>query len=68
MDIGAFGPAPRARRRALIALSVTEITSWGTLYYSLPVAASSTSTTTGWSRDFVMGCISGGLLLSAASR
>jgi predicted MFS family arabinose efflux permease len=44
---------------------VTEITSWGTLYYSLPVAAASISTTTGWSRGFVVGSFSGGLLLSA---
>jgi MFS family permease len=46
---------------------VTEITSWGTLYYSLPVAAASISATTGWSRGFVVGSFSGGLLLSAAA-
>jgi hypothetical protein len=54
-------------RRGLIALCVTEITSWGALYYSLPAAAASISTTTGWPRGFVVGSFSGGLLLSTAT-
>ncbi|MFI0469222.1 MFS transporter [Saccharopolyspora sp. 5N102] len=37
------------RRRALIALCITEITSWGVLYYAFPVLAPSITKQTGWS-------------------
>jgi MFS family permease len=36
-------------RRVLIVLCVTEITSWGVLYYAFPVLAKSISVQTGWS-------------------
>jgi MFS family permease len=52
-------------RRALAALCLTEITSWGVLYYSLPVATSDITRTEGWSHGEVFTAFSAGLLLSA---
>jgi predicted MFS family arabinose efflux permease len=57
----------RQLRRALIALCVTEITSWGTLYYSLPAMLVPLSHSTGWPGPAVLGAFSGGLLVSAAA-
>ncbi len=54
-------------RRALIALCITEITSWGTLYYSLPAMLVPLSHSTGWPGPAVMGAFSAGLLVSAAA-
>jgi predicted MFS family arabinose efflux permease len=54
-------------RRALIALCVTEITSWGTLYYSLPAMLVPLSRSTGWPGPAVMGAFSAGLLVSAVA-
>jgi MFS family permease len=63
--------SPRARdprlRRALVALCVTEITSWGVLYYALPVAAADITATQGWSHGQVFTAFSAGLLLSAVA-
>ncbi|MDQ4006817.1 MAG: MFS transporter [Actinomycetota bacterium] len=62
---------PRARDprllRALVALCVTEITSWGILYYALPVAAQDITATEGWSHGQVFTAFSAGLLLSAVA-
>src|SRR5262245_23721921 len=52
-------------RRALAALCITEITSWGILYYTLPVAAQDITATEGWSHGQVFTAFSAGLLLSA---
>jgi predicted MFS family arabinose efflux permease len=57
----------RLLRRALIALCVTEITSWGTLYYSLPAMLVPLSHSTGWPEPTVMGAFSAGLLVSAVA-
>jgi predicted MFS family arabinose efflux permease len=54
-------------RRALIALCVTEITSWGTLYYSLPAMLVPLGHATGWPDPAVMGAFSCGLLVSAVA-
>lgn len=54
-----------ALRRVVVILSVTEITSWGVLYYALPVLATSISTDTGWSPTAVLGAFSAGLVVSA---
>lgn len=51
--------------RALIALCITEVVSWGTLYYSLPVAVSHISADTGWSGQLVTGIFSASLAISA---
>lgn len=62
----AVAALPReALRRVVIVLSVTEITSWGVLYYALPVLAPSISTDTGWSPTAVLGAFSVGLVVSA---
>ncbi len=52
---------------ALAALCVTEITSWGVLYYAFPVLADSVSTETGWSRTAVAAAFSVSLLVAAAA-
>jgi MFS family permease len=54
-------------RRALVALCATEITSWGVLYYALPVAAADVTATEGWSHGQVFTAFSSGLLLSAVA-
>ncbi len=53
--------------RALVALCVTEITSWGILYYALPVAAQDITATDSWSHAQVFTAFSAGLLLSAVA-
>jgi MFS family permease len=57
--------ADRELRRALTALCVTEIISWGTLYYSLPAMLAPLSHSTGWPVQTVMGAFSAGLVVSA---
>jgi MFS family permease len=54
-------------RRALVALCITEITSWGILYYTLPVAAQDITDTEGWTHGEVFTAFSAGLLLSAVA-
>ncbi|MGO2750429.1 MAG: MFS transporter [Pseudoclavibacter sp.] len=60
-------PATKPGRpdRVLIALCVTQIISWGTLYYTLPAIAAHIVTDTGWSLVAVMAAFSAGLLVSA---
>ncbi|MFC5754206.1 MFS transporter [Actinomadura rugatobispora] len=52
-------------RRALLALCVTELTSWGILYYSFPVALIEVTRDTGWSTATAMTAYSAGLVVSA---
>ncbi|WP_244615626.1 MFS transporter [Stackebrandtia albiflava] len=59
--------ADRARRRGLIALCATEITSWGVLYYAFPVLMGGIGADTGWSATTVMGGFSVGLAVSAVA-
>lgn len=62
------GAAPGLRpRRALVSLCVTEVTSWGVLYYAFPVLAPSISADTGWSVPAVTAGFSLGLVVSAAA-
>jgi MFS family permease len=58
------GPPPR---RALIALCVTEITSWGVLYYAFPVMLTSLTRDTGWSTATAMAAFSTGAITSAVA-
>lgn len=61
-------PAPAAgRRRALVALCITEITSWGTLYYAFPAMLGPLSAATGWSTGSALSAFSTGLLMQAAA-
>lgn len=53
------------RRRALMALCITEITSWGVLYYAFPVLASSISNEAGWSLPSVTWAFSVSQIVSA---
>lgn len=63
---GACAALPvRPPRRALVALCVTQITSWGVLYYAFPVALASILTDTGWSASATTAAFSAGLLVSA---
>lgn len=49
----------------LVALCVTEITSWGIVYYTLPVLAPTISRDMSWSTGTVMVAFSAGLVVSA---
>ena len=52
-------------RRVLVVLCVTEIVSWGVLYYAFPVLAPSIAADTGWSIAEVTAAFSTGLVVSA---
>jgi MFS family permease len=68
MAAGAAGDAHVAggsRRQALAALCVTEIVSYGVIYYAFPVLASGIAAGTGWSRTAVVAAYSAGNLAGA---
>jgi MFS family permease len=52
-------------RRVLAVLCVTEITSWGVLYYAFPVLAPAIAADTGWSIGTITAAFSLGLIVSA---
>lgn len=52
-------------RTVLITLCITEITSWGVLYYAFTVLSERISADTGWSAPAVTGAFSAGLVTSA---
>ncbi|MFD3746592.1 MFS transporter [Nocardia sp. NPDC058633] len=58
-------PAATGLRRVLVVLCVTEITSWGILFYAFPVLLGSIATDTGWSATALTGVFSAGHLLTA---
>nr|WP_307873710.1 MULTISPECIES: MFS transporter [unclassified Frankia] len=60
------GPAA-GPRRALTALCVTTIVSYGVLYYAFPVLAEGIAADTGWSRTAVTAAFSAGNLLGAVA-
>ena len=57
--------AAGSRRQALAALCVTEIVSYGVIYYAFPVLASQIAAGTGWSRATVTVAYSAGSLAGA---
>jgi len=57
----------RPPRRVLAALCVTQVVSWGVLYYALPVALASITADTGWSATGVTAAFSAGLVVSAVA-
>ncbi|MGQ0573980.1 MAG: MFS transporter [Pseudonocardia sp.] len=60
------GALPRAgQRRVLAVLCLTELVSWGILYYAFPVLAPSIAADTGWSPAALTAAFSGGLVVSA---
>lgn len=52
-------------RRVLVVLCVTEIVSWGVLYYAFPVLAPTIARDTGWSIPALTAAFSTGLVVSA---
>ena len=54
-------------RRPLVTLCVTEVTSWGVLYYAFPVLAPTISADTGWSVAAVTAGFSLGLVVAAVA-
>ena len=52
-------------RGGMVALCVTQTTSWGVLFYSLPAALTPLSQDTGWSHTAITGALSLGLAVSA---
>ena len=62
------GALSRSRlRRALWVLSVTQITSWGVLYYAFAVLLQPMADDTGWSPVFLTAAFSTGLIVSGVS-
>jgi MFS family permease len=53
--------------RVLVVLCVTEITSWGVLYYAFPVLAPSIAAETGWSISAITAGFSTGLVVAAVA-
>src|ERR1700731_1981156 len=69
MEAVSAPPAPAATdtglRRILVILCVTEITSWGILFYAFPVLLGHITTSTGWSATALTAAFSAGQLLAA---
>jgi MFS family permease len=63
----AAGAGPGSLRRALAALCVTEIVSYGIIYYAFPVMAAQITAQTGWSRTAVTAAYSAGNLAGAVA-
>ena len=61
----AAAPSRRSLRVALAALCIGQVTSWGVLYYALPVALAAITADTGWSATSVSLAFSAGLVVSA---
>jgi MFS family permease len=61
---GCSGPG---LRRALAALCITEITSWGALYYAFPVLLQQLTRATGWRPGTALGAFSMGMVVSAVA-
>lgn len=53
------------QHRVLVVLCITQIVSWGVLYYAFPVLAPSIAADTGWSVAAVTAAFSAGLVVSA---
>lgn len=54
-------------RRILVTLCVTQVTSWGILYYAFPVLSGRISAATGWSPPTLTAAFSAGLVVSAVA-
>jgi Major Facilitator Superfamily len=63
----AAGVPSSSPRRALAALCVTEIVSYGVIYYAFPVLATQITAGTGWSRTAVTAAYSAGSLAGAVA-
>ncbi|AFM20317.1 arabinose efflux permease family protein (plasmid) [Mycolicibacterium chubuense NBB4] len=65
-DTAAAPTIAHGLRWVLLTLCVTEITSWGVLYYAFTVLSEQISADTGWSAPAVTAAFSAGLVTSAA--
>ena len=68
VEVSAGGPAQLStsgQHRVLVVPCVTQIVSWGVLYYAFPVLAPSIAVDTGWSIAAVTAAFSAGLVVSA---
>ncbi|HEU5485561.1 MAG TPA: MFS transporter [Microlunatus sp.] len=54
-------------RRILVTLCVTQVTSWGILYYAFPVLSGRITAATGWSPPALTAAFSAGLVVSAVA-
>ncbi|CNE88938.1 Major facilitator superfamily MFS_1 [Mycobacterium tuberculosis] len=63
-DTSAAGPGT-VSRVPLLALCITEITSWGVLYYAFPVLAQDITGDTGWSTAAITAAFSASLIVAA---
>jgi MFS family permease len=66
-DVAQPGARGTGLRAVLIVLCVTEITSWGVLYYAFPVLAPSIAASTGWSSTAVTAAFSLSLIVAAVA-
>ncbi len=57
----------RGMRRVLVTLCVTQVVSWGVLYYAFPVLSGRIGAETGWSAPSLAAAFSAGLVVSALS-
>jgi MFS family permease len=64
---GATSLSRPALRRVLAILCVTQITSWGILYYAFPVLAPDIARATGWPTTAVVAALSGAQLITAVA-
>ncbi|MGO4255246.1 MFS transporter [Marmoricola sp. RAF53] len=60
------GLAPDALRQVVAVLCTTQIISWGTLFYTLPVLAPTIAHDTGWSPTLVVAAFTGAQVFAAA--
>ncbi|MFK0258591.1 MFS transporter [Streptomyces sp. NPDC090445] len=65
-SVAVAGTGVRSRPRAVLpALCVTQITSWGVLYYAFPVLNPAITDTTGWPASLTTAAFSAALIVSA---
>lgn len=57
-------PPPRSRWRTIAILAVTQIVSWGSLYYAIAILAPEIVRSQGWRAEYVVGAFSWSLLIA----
>ena len=63
-DPSTSGWGSRALRRATLTLAISQLVSWGVLFYGFAVSSSAISTDTGWSEGLLSGAFALGLLIA----
>jgi hypothetical protein len=67
VSVGTIDHGRRPLRWALAALCLTQVTSWGVLYYAFPVALAGIAADTGWPGTALTVAFSTGLVVSAVA-